>query len=463
MKPRLSRRAMLQLGGGALLGAWAAQSRAPLAAPPAGGYRWRNWSGLQSCAARELATPGDEAELAKLLHEAARTGVPLRCVGAGHSFSPLVPTAGKLVSLDRMSGLLSHDAAAGEATLLAGTRIGLLARLLDEKGLALRNQPDIDAQSYAGAISTATHGTGAGLPALHADARALRLLTPSGLALDCGKGRDDDLLQAARVSLGSLGVIARATVAALPAYHLQRKLWLLPAQDMLEAAPELARRHRHFEFYYLPFTGYAAAIVHDIRPPGPASRPASADEDMLRELRRLRDWLGGMPALRRWTARRLIDPDLSELAFDKSWRLLSTVRPTRFNESEWHVPREAGIACVREVIDKLERRNDVFFPLEFRFVKADDAWLSPFYRRDSCSIAIHAAAGEPHDYLLTEIAPLFRRYEGRPHWGKLHPYGAADFAALYPRWSDFLKLRRELDPKGALLNHHLRRVFGVPA
>ncbi|MBA8736906.1 D-arabinono-1,4-lactone oxidase [Chromobacterium violaceum] len=463
MKPVLNRRALLRLGGGALLGAWAERSAGPRAAATAGGYRWRNWSGLQRCAAQALATPGDEAELARLLREASRSGTPLRCVGAGHSFTPLVPTPGTIVSLDRMSGLLSYDAAAGEAILQAGTRIGQLARLLDAQGMALRNQPDVDVQSFAGAISTATHGTGAGLPALHADARALRLLTPSGQTLDCGQGRDDDLLQAARVSLGSLGVIARATVATLPAYYLQRRLWLLPAGQMLDAAPELARRHRHFEFYHLPFTGYAAAITHDIRPPGPASRPASGDEDMLRELRRLRDWLGGMPALRRWTAQRLIDPKLSEQAFDKSWRLLSTARPTRFNESEWHVPREAGIACVREVIDKLERRDDVFFPLEFRFVRADDAWLSPFYRRDSCSIAVHAAAGEPHDYLLTELAPVFRKYEGRPHWGKLHPYGAAELAALYPRWNDFLKLRRELDPKGVLLNPHLRRVFGVPA
>ncbi|AUH52376.1 FAD-dependent oxidoreductase [Chromobacterium sp. ATCC 53434] len=461
MKTTLDRRVLLRLGGGALLGAWTVRSAGPRAAAPAGGYRWRNWSGLQSCTAQALATPGDEAELARLLRAAGAAGTPLRCVGAGHSFTPLVPTAGKLVSLDRMSGLLAQDAAAGTATLLAGTRIAQLARQLDQHGLALRNQPDIDAQSYAGAISTATHGTGARLQALHADALALRLVTPAGEIVDCGGGRDDDLLQAARVSLGSLGVIARATIAVVPAYYLKRKLWLMPAQQMLDAAPELARTHRNFEFYYLPFTGYAAAIVHDLAPAGPASRPESQDEDMLRELRRLRDWLGKMPSLRRWVAQKLIDPGMGEQALDKSWRLLSTSRPTRFNETECHVPREAGIACAREVIARLERRDDVFFPMEFRFVQGDDAWLSPFYRRDSCSIAVHAAAGEACDYLVTDLAPIFRKYQGRPHWGKLHAHRAADFAALYPRWNDFLKLRRELDPRGLLLNPHLRGVFGV--
>ncbi|WP_047243496.1 D-arabinono-1,4-lactone oxidase [Chromobacterium subtsugae] len=460
MKPAaVTRRRWLQLGGAAMLAGLAARPGAPAAAKPAGAYLWRSWSGLNQCRAQALAAPADEAELAALL----RGGGPLRCVGSGHSFSPLVPTGGRLVSLDRMSGLKTQDQQALTATVRAGTRLSQLSRQLDGHGLALRNLPDVDAQTFAGAISTATHGTGAQLPALHADVLSLRLLTPAGEALACSLERQPELLQAARVSLGCLGVIVEAGIRVVPAYSLRRRLWLKPVGEMLEAAPELARRHRHFEFYYLPFTGYAAAITHDISADGAVSHPASQDEDMLRELRRLRDWLGRAPELRRWVARKLIDPGLVEQAQDKSWRLLSSARPTLFNESECHVPREDGIACARAVISRLERRNEVFFPMEFRFVQADDAWLSPFYQRDSCSIAVHAAAGEACDYLVSDIAPIFRQYQGRPHWGKLHAHQAADFAALYPRWNDFLQLRRELDPDGRLLNQHLRRVFGIRA
>lgn len=446
--------------GAATAGGSAVPVPAPGAGPVANGVAWRNWSGCSSGVAAVLQTPADVAAVQQLMR--ASSG-PVRCVGAGHSFTALVPTEGTIVSLDRLAGLLGHDKTAMTATFQAGTRLAQLSRQLDQVGVGLRNLPDIDAQSFAGAISTATHGTGAELPALHADVQSFQLVKPNGDLLECSRTRQPEVFAAARVSLGSLGVITQASMTVLPAYSLQRKVWLKPVQELLEMVPQLAREHRHFEFYYLPFTGYAAAITHDVYTGSEVLHPEAADEEMLRDLRHLRDWLGRFPDLRRWVARKMIDPAQTELAQDRSWKLLSTQRPTQFNESECHVPREQGIACVREVIQTLERRNDVFFPMEFRFIKGDDAWLSPFYQRDSCSIAVHAAVGEPYDYLVRDIAPVFRKFNGRPHWGKLHGHTAADLSALYPRWKDFLQVRAELDPTGRMLNPHLRTVFGIPA
>ncbi|MFZ3128451.1 MAG: D-arabinono-1,4-lactone oxidase [Rhodoferax sp.] len=469
----LSRRKALQVGTVAAMApmlATHARGAAAIAAAPAEAVEgraagaptvaWQNWSGSSQAQALSLQTPADALAVQQLLRASSE---PVRCVGAGHSFSPLVPTDGSILSLDRLAGLTRHDKTAMTVTFQAGTRLAQLSRELDKLGLGLRNLPDIDAQSFAGAISTATHGTGAELPALHADVQALQLVTARGDLVECSKTRQPELFSAARVSLGCLGVITQATSTVLPAYSLQRRVWLKPVHELLEAAPELAKRHRHFEFYYLPFTGYAAAITHDLYTGSDVLRPEAADEEMLRDLRRLRDWMGRFPDLRRWVAQKLIDPAQTEQAQDRSWKLLSTQRPTKFNESECHVPRELGIACVREVIQTLERRNDVFFPMEFRFIKGDDAWLSPFYQRDSCSIAVHAAAGEPYDYLVRDIAPVFRKFNGRPHWGKLHGHTAADLPGLYPRWKDFLAVRAQLDPTGRFLNPHLRGLFGLPA
>lgn len=468
-----SRRAVLKAGAGIAVatalagrgtGASAAQAAATATAtPPASTPRpgWTNWSGIQRCAPQTLAIPGDEAELSEVLRKAGPAGV--RCVGAGHSFTALVPTDATLVSLDRMSQMSNVDVQAQTVTLQAGARLALLSRRLDAQGFGLRNLPDIDTQSFAGAIATGTHGTGKALPALHADVLALRLMTPNGEVLECSEQRNPELLAAARVSLGSLGVITQATVRVVPAFNLHRRVFLRPLQAMLDEAPALAQKHRNFEFYYLPHTGYAAGIVNDLYAGSDTMQAPSADEDMLRDLRRLRDWLGWFPQLRRWVAGQLIDTDQTEEAKNRSWKLLSTQRATKFNEAECHVPQADGLACVREVIAALERRNDVFFPLEFRFVQADDAWLSPFHRRDSCSIAVHAAQGEPYDYLLSQIGPIFRKYQGRPHWGKLHDLGPAQLAALYPHWNDFLALRARLDPDGRMLNPYLRQLFGVTA
>lgn len=465
--PTLNRRTALKsaaLGLGTLGALPDLKAQAPTAvgspAAPATTVPWSNWSGSSTAQARQLAVPANTAELQQLLRSGNDT---VRCVGAGHSFTALVPTPGTIVSLDRMAGMLEVNAGAATASFWAGTRLSALSRALDTQGLSLRNLPDIDAQSYAGAISTATHGTGAQLPALHADVVGLELVLADGSVLECSSTRNAQYLAAARVSLGSLGVLTKVQARVVPAFNLRRKVWLLPVQELLDQAYDLARRHHHFEFYYLPFTGYAAAITHEVTTDPSVQRPPSADEEMLADLRKLRDWFARFPDLRRWVAQKLIDPNQTEHAQDRAYKLLSTQRPTKFNETECHVPREAGVACVREVIATLEKRNEVFFPMEFRFVQGDDAWLSPFYQRDSCSIAVHAAAGEPYDYLVREIGPVFRKYQGRPHWGKLHGHTAADFAGLYPRWKDFLALRAQLDPKGRFLNTHLRTVFGIAA
>lgn len=419
---------------------------------------WSNWSGIESCKAAKLLAPSSEAQLAAAMSTAQW---PVRVFGAGHSFTGLVPTTGTLISLDAMSGIVSHDVTASTVTVKAGTRLAQLSRELDAVGLGLHNLPDIDVQSLAGAMSTATHGTGAQLRALHAEVKSMRVVTSSGKIVEFDESKDRELLQAAQVSLGALGAVSEVCLHVRPAFRLERRVWLLPLEQLLAQAQALAEKHRHFEFYYLPFTGYAAAITHDITTNTTVEHPDGADEDMLRDLKRLRDWLQSMPSVRRWVAQKMIDPNQTMHAVDRSYKLLSTPRPTKFNETECHVPREMGIDCVKAIIQRLEQRNDVYFPLEFRFVKGDDAWLSPFYKRDSVSIAVHALQGEHYEYLVNELAPIFRRYNGRPHWGKLHGHVAQDFSALYPRWKDFLELRKQFDPDGRMLNPHLKRLFGV--
>ncbi len=105
----------------------------------------------------------------------------------------------------------------------------------------------------------------------------------------------------------------------------------MPLAQVLAEALELARRHRHFEFYVLPFTGYAACIRLDLTRGSDLSLPNSADEDVLGDLKQLRDWLGRFPRLRRWAAQQLIDPQLTESARHRSHRLLSSVRPHPFS------------------------------------------------------------------------------------------------------------------------------------
>ena len=117
---------------------------------------------------------------------------------------------------------------------------------------------------------------------------------------------------------------------------------------------------------------------------------------------------------------------------------------------------------MREIRTELETHHpEVFFPIEVRYVQADDIWLSPFYQRDCCSIAVHRFFEEDYKPYFKAIEPIFRKYGGRPHWGKLNTLQRADFRKLYPRWDDFAAVRSELDPNGRFLNPYLAGLFSA--
>jgi FAD-linked oxidoreductase len=448
------------VGAAGAVGYRAWRDREP-ASPPAtneaGHVLWRNWSGIENAYPSVRAAPSSEDELASLVRDAR---APLRPVGAGHSFTGLATTDGTLLSLDLMTGLVGHDAANHRATVWAGTRLAELGPALAAIGQEMPNLPDINKQSIAGGMGTGTHGTGRAFRALHGQARALRVVLPSGEIVECSATTRADLFNAACVGLGAFGVLSQIELQNAPLQRVLKRTWVADLAETLEAWPELQQAHRNVEFYAVPFTGYASIIACD-----PTDRPASprgADEDAgaLMSLKLLRDLFGYAPALRRAAARAAFADMAPTEAVDEGWKLLSNERPVRFNEMEYHLPLEAQIPALREVIAAIERyRGDVFFPIEARVIAEDDAWLSPFYGRASGSIAVHAYYKDDHQFLFDLIEPIFRRHDGRPHWGKLHSLGASDFAALYPRWAEASALRREIDPDGRLINAHLRKVF----
>lgn len=418
---------------------------------------WRNWSGIQNAYPAARLAPKDEGELALALKAAQG---PIRPVGAGHSFTALAPTTGTLVSLDAMAGVVGWE---GDAAIVrTGTRLGALGPMLAEKGRALPNLPDINKQSLGGALGTATHGTGAKIPALHGDVTGLRLVTPSGQVIDADATSNPEIFQAARVSMGSLGVISQVRIRTSANRRLRRRVWLEPFEEALANAEARWAQHRNFEFYAVPFTGLAANISHDETDDPALPRGPDQDTEFLEALKGLRNLLGFATPVRKAAAKALLSTAKPETAVDEGWKLLSTERPVRFNEMEFHLPVENQLKALEEVVRTLEKeRPDVFFPIEARRIASDDAWLSPFQGAPRGSVAVHAYYRDDFSFLYSLVEPIFRRYEGRPHWGKLHTLRGQQLQALYPRWNDFLAVRQALDPEGRMLNPYLRGLFGL--
>lgn len=430
---------------------------APASVNADGKLLWRNWSGVQHAYPAARLAPKDEAELASLLKVAQ---APIRPVGAGHSFTGLAPTNGALVSLDAMSGIVGWEG--DEAIVRTGTRLGALGPALAQKGRALPNLPDINKQSLGGALGTATHGTGAKIPAMHADVTALRLVTPSGQVIDADAKAHPEIFQAAKVSLGALGVITQVRMRTSPNRRLRRRVWLEPFSEAMSQAEARWAKHRNFEFYAVPFTGLAVCLSHDETDEPARPRGPDQDVEFLQALKATRNLLGFSTPLRKAAAKALLSSAKPETAVDEGWKLLSTERPVRFNEMEFHLPVEKQLQALDEVQRAIEKeRPDVFFPIEVRRIAGDDAWLSPFQGGPRGSVAVHAYYRDDFSFLYSLIEPIFRRYDGRPHWGKLHTLRAGQLEAIYPNWKDFLAVRRELDPDGRMLNPYLKGLLGV--
>ncbi|WP_205618910.1 D-arabinono-1,4-lactone oxidase [Spongiibacter marinus] len=457
----VTRRTVLkQLSTAAALGAVTSWSPVSAAARRRRLIPWSNWSGGQRCIPAQRVAPTSEAAIADLLENS--RGV-VRPVGASHSFSALVPTDGTLVSLAQLTGMIGHNPDTLEAEFWAGTPMSQMGQPLHEAGQALVNMADIDYQTLAGAIATSTHGTGIDYGSYSAYVSGLRLITASGDVLDCDAENNPEIFSAARVSLGALGVITRIRMKNRQPFRVHEQTWVQDTNELLEDVDRLRRENDRFEFIPILHSDVSLCVtLNETNDPKTLPKEGGGDGDKVGLLRSVHKYAGSFPNARaslvNTLAKQMDFPDV----IDQSYKVFANVRDQRFNEMEYTVPAEAGPDCLREIMALVRKKNlNSFLPLEYRYIKADDIPLSMFSGRDGCAISVHQSYELDYHNFFAAVEPIFWKYEGRPHWGKLHSLNAAQLSKLYPQWQDFTALREELDPDGRFLNGHLASVFGT--
>jgi L-gulonolactone oxidase len=214
---------------------------------------WTNWARDQRCAPAAIERPTSEAQLVDVVARAAERGHQVRAVGSGHSFTDIACTDGVLVDTTALGRLIDADRSTGLVTVEGGVRLHALGPVLAEHGLALENQGDIDRQALAGALATATHGTGLRFPNLSARVVSMRLVTASGEIVELSAESDPDGLHAARVSLGSLGIASSVTLQCVPLYTLRRHDRPQPLDETLTELDAHVEASDHYEFFIWPY------------------------------------------------------------------------------------------------------------------------------------------------------------------------------------------------------------------
>ena len=434
---------------------------------PAGAGRWRNWTGDESCIPAAIERPASLDQLSVAIAGARSRGLRVRVAGAGHSFSDIWCSDGLLLKLDRLARVLEVDRSAGLVRVQAGITLRELGRRLAAEGLALPNLGDIDVQSLAGAISTATHGTGARLPNISAQVMELTLVLADGSTLACSPTRDPEAFRAARVGLGSLGAIAEVTMRCVPAFTLRGVDAPAPLEDTLERFEELVLANDHFEFFVFPHARTALTRTNNRtdEAPRPRGRAHAYADDVLLTNRAFellcragRRFPRRIPEINRLVTRLAG----SRERVDSSAEIFATPRLVRFTEMEYALPREGTPEAVRRVMEVIERRGfAVPFPIEVRTVAPDDAFLSTAAGRQSGFVAVHMYRQMPWQPYFRAVESIMLELGGRPHWGKRHFQTAATLRSRYPDWDRFQSVRARLDPEGRFANAWTERVLGA--
>jgi FAD-linked oxidoreductase len=429
------------------------------------GGKWSNWSGGVVCKPKRIVTPKDEVEIAATIRTAPDT---VRAPGTGHSFTPVAASDGTLLDMKHFNGMKGFDHDRMIATVGAGTPLWEVGPQLHHIGVGLKNMGDIDRQMIGGVVGTGTHGTGRTLGSFSAECAGFRLVQANGDVVDCSPTDNAEIWEAGRCSLGTLGVMTEVSMYVRPAYKLTEKNFFL---DVDEGFAELDRHvngNRHFEFFWFPYSDrLICKTLNETNEDAPTPRDAETMYQrgekggsdartfaMINEVLPYTSFLLG-PAHRLFSQ---LMPGPPKVRW--SHEIFPSPRTTRFNEMEYAVPIEKGPDCIREIVEMVrKRRINTGFPLEYRTVAPDDVWMSPFYKRESATIAVHQYHRVDTTRLFEACEAIFRSYGGRPHWGKRHTRVAAELPAIYPQYDSFVALRRKLDPKGKFLNAHLKGLF----
>jgi FAD-linked oxidoreductase len=426
---------------------------------------WRNWSGLESARPEEVYAPRDVEDVVTAVRAARERGTTVKMAGTGHSFTGIAAPEHTLLLPGELTGILQVDREAMTVTARAGTPLHVLNDELDRLGLSLHNLGDIAEQTVAGAVSTGTHGSGGRVASLAAQLAGFEVVTGTGEVLRASATENADLFDVGRVGLGALGVLTSVTFHVEPQFVLRAHERPVTWDEGIGSLLDLAEEHDHVDAYWFPHTDRMQVKTNDrveVAEPLPRWRRFVDDDLLANRTFDLLNRVGravprSVPAINQVSARALAERSYADVAH----RVLTTPRRVVFKETEYAVPRAAGLEALREARRAIEASDwRISFPVEIRLVPADDIPLSTGSGRDSVYLAFHTYVGVEHGPYFREVERIMRAHDGRPHWGKVHTLTAAELAPAYPRFGEFLAMRDRIDPERVFANAYLRRVLG---
>jgi xylitol oxidase len=408
-----------------------------------------NWAGNITYSTDHVHTPANMDEVRDVVKSCSK----LRALGSRHSFNRIADSTQNLISLQHLD-LIDIDDNARTVTVGAGIKYGQLAPVIDARGYALHNLASLPHISVAGAIATATHGSGIHNGNLATAVRALEIVTASGDLIQLSREKNSDEFPGAVVGLGAVGVVARVTLDLLPTFQVAQTVY----QNLNFS--ELAHN-----FDAIFGAGYSVSLFTDWQhhqatqvwikrklQPGEKHESAAEFYGAKRATEKLHP-ITGHPAESCTEQMGIAGPWYERLPH---FKMNFTPSSGRELQTEYFVPRERGYEAILAVEKLRDQITPHLFVTELRTIAADDLWISTAYERDS--LAIHFTWKPEWDtvkQILPRIEAQLKPFAPRPHWAKLFTLSPALLQAQYARLSDFKALLKQHDPGGKFRNGFL--------
>lgn len=276
-------------------------------------------------------------------------------------------------------------------------------------------------------------------------------------------------------SQGCIGILSTVKIQVEPRFHLKQIHYPMKLKNLLPRVQDVMGQGEHSRFWWFPHTE-KVYVTHMERTKEEPQHPSILDD-----LKALNTKLLGvhllealyflgrsLPQAIPWVNRmyQCLMYGTPAVGVDRSFEGFNF--DCRFKQyvTEWSIPRENCDQAMRQLqtlIDDPKNRLFVHFPVEIRFVKKDDIWLSGAYGRDSCYIGIimYRPYGFDVEYkkYFQDFEQIMFGLEGRPHWAKTFTLKPEDFKKMYPKWEDFRAVRQKLDPNKLFWNDYLDRLF----
>lgn len=414
-----------------------------------------NWAGNYAYRASEVVHPSSIEAVQDAVVRAVAGNRTVRALGTRHCFNDIADTTGKLIAMTALSPRFEIDTDRGTVTVSGGSRYGDFAEQLDAAGLALPNLASLPHISVAGAIATATHGSGVQNQNLSAAVSGIEFVDGTGELRTLRRGDED--FAGAVVGLGALGLVTAVTLEAVPSFEVEQTVY-----DGLDWATVLENFEAIMSAAYSVsmFTGWAGGVQQVWLKRAVTDASHQSPETLFGAARATekRHPLPGVDATACTEQFGIAGPWYDRLPH---FKLAFTPSNGEEIQSEYLVPRDRAVDAIQALLPLTEQIAPLLQVTELRTVAADDLWLSSAYKRDALGIHFTWTRDQAGvEGVLPAIEDALLPLGARPHWGKLFLDTDHLVPSLYPRFDDFVALVSKYDPSRVFRNAYLDRLLG---